>query len=89
MEGGHMGKDDLCWKCQEYLKNLGLDLNKLNPDNHCHHEPKEKPKCWCETHEISSFVFVNDNALEMTAKLKSVKLNTKFCPECGKKLVES
>jgi 4-hydroxy-3-methylbut-2-en-1-yl diphosphate synthase IspG/GcpE len=43
---------------------------------HCHHEPKEKPKCWCE---------INDQYLYRINK-RIVGVEALFCPECGREL---
>lgn len=61
---------DLCWKCREKIP---TSMSCLWDVLHCHHEPKEKEKCWCET---NSCYF---DAMAGTHK-------PKFCPECGKKL---
>ena len=63
--------DGLCWKCREYW-------NKHAPQSgipwlHCHHEPKNKRECWCES--------PTDTRLSAD---ESLSIN--FCPECGKKL---
>jgi len=71
----------LCWECREYWNKFeikSMDL-KFAPYIHCHHESREKVKCWCEgiTWKPSKeHPFVLDGAF------------VKFCLECGKRLYE-
>ena len=62
--------DKLCLKC---LTDWKENVNCLPSWLHCHHEPKEKAKCWCES--------------PMDTRLSADEsLSINFCPECGKKL---
>ncbi len=73
---------DLCWKCRKYYKGSATLYQAIlyQPDSHCHHEPKEEPKCICENRStiIEYFVWHGSE--------KSQNRSIKFCPECGRKL---
>jgi hypothetical protein len=78
----------LCWKCREWLewsiaRGLRHPAVKEDPSSHCHHEPREKEKCWCER-GTTRFVRLErycDGGWESSAAFRS-----KFCPGCGRKL---
>lgn len=63
---------DLCWKCKEYYRGYFP----LNPDVHCHHQPRYKRRCWCDKIENKKDESVID----------AVPVRVLFCPECGKSL---
>jgi len=76
----------LCWECRERWGDHLTDKSNLDrllevdkPWLHCHHEPKEKAKCWCEGDRAllyaKSITTICGNAVEIN-----------FCPQCGKKL---
>jgi len=64
---------DLCWKCKQEM--TAHELGCIQGWSHCHHEPKEKEKCWCE---YGDRVLYNPNGFAYAM--------VKFCPQCGKKL---
>lgn len=72
--------EDLCWKCREDFMvrchDYGLDGYFADHFLHCHHEPNEKPKCWCE----------EMNCTPGYRQLNQTVVFVSFCPECGKKL---
>lgn len=74
--------DTLCWKCREDFDrrchDYGLDGYFANHFLHCHHEPKEKKKCWCEGDMGLVQIKVDQR--------ESVWHRATYCPECGKKL---
>jgi len=70
-----MTESELCWECRDWLK--GSHLLK-DPHNHCHHEPKEKANCWCETWTFPDVINLIDSGN------RTIKPN--FCPQCGRKL---
>lgn len=83
---GDIAKGDLCWECRERLvkwfKRNCPDLQVYTWASeilHCHHEPKEKPKCWCETGYSIGLPFYYVDG-------KVVYISLRFCPECGKRL---
>ena len=75
--------EDLCWKCKDKLEhgNFGV-LADLGQFLHCHHEPKEKPKCWCERvggiHLFSAYIRFEGH--------EEMPIRMYFCPECGRPL---
>jgi hypothetical protein len=73
-----MSEKDLCWECRKDLHSMVI-----NGSDHCHHEPKEKEKCWCEPlidpTEKYTVVLNNRSGREEVLRLK-------FCPECGRSL---
>jgi hypothetical protein len=73
--------DNLCWKCREFAQKQHWDL--ADPSLHCHHEPKEKQKCWCERFPRGNFHVGHKSGLH-EEDLEFNKIN--FCPECGRKL---
>ncbi len=75
--------EGLCWKCKKELTEIEKKFYGYGSTIwwHCHHEPKEKPKCWCE--KIGTRAFPQCFYLECQNGI----LN--FCPQCGEKLIES
>jgi hypothetical protein len=71
-----MSEKDLCRKCLKYHKNKFGD-EEVWPDQHCHHEPKEKEKCWCA--EPLNFGITYH-------RIDDKGININFCPQCGKPL---
>ena len=67
---------DLCDKCLKEWWEKERDMNgyvKLIPvATHCHHEPKEKEKCWCQKFEEDSVIKIYANQF--------------YCHQCGRKL---
>jgi len=76
--------ETLCWKCKEQLETVRINRLKVTDYTlgflHCHHEPKEKPKCWCEQSDIKIY-FDIVRCLERLSNMPA-----KYCPECGRKL---
>jgi hypothetical protein len=71
-------ENELCWKCRDYYLNKYGSNCYFTPNQHCHHEPKEKEKCWCEYAEKErTGRYPTKGALGFKAL---------YCPECGKKL---
>ena len=67
--------EELCWKCLQNLNSAErLCFKGGQTWWHCHHEPKEKPKCWCESERFKGFF----------STASAYRVN--YCPECGKKL---
>jgi hypothetical protein len=78
--------EELCWKCEEWMISHGI--TKCPPD-HCHHEPKEKPKCWCEgegEHRIQKFCTPYNYLGGRRYYTMMPVEKAKFCPDCGRKL---
>ena len=78
--------EELCWKCKEALADLDISLRgsmlDVRPYLHCHHEPKEKPECWCESgHTIDSM----GNGIAKTS-IHGELIERNFCIRCGRKL---
>ena len=82
---------DLCWKCKRELEEYyGCNIEKIDyplaRNAHCHHEPKEKKECWCQTPK--------NNRSQATRVFEDSEGRYKwfpvsnFCPECGRKLNE-
>ena len=73
-----MGK--LCWSCKE--KWLALSANNaINFDLlHCHHEPKEKPDCWCKV--VTNLIQAENFSITILGK----EVRVTHCPQCGRKL---
>jgi hypothetical protein len=75
----------LCWKCREkWEKEHGVAG--LSPDIwswlHCHHEPKEKEKCWCElTGGIDSRGRFRGHCIAFEGGTTCPII---YCRECGK-----
>jgi hypothetical protein len=71
--------EGLCYKCLDTLNALNNDISSLRNwmRGHltCHHEPKEKPLCWCRQGLDRSFV---DSGYQF------VKIY--YCPQCGRPL---
>jgi hypothetical protein len=69
---------ELCWKCKEEWGPYGQETWA-----HCHHEPKEKPKCACDCTQFRDMkVFAHEiNTGDQWNLGPSV-----FCPKCGRKL---
>lgn len=78
-----MSKKDLCEECKfDYEIRFGhtnQPFISYQKWAHCHHEPKEKQKCWCEMTEDSS-----PKRVKVWDGLGYVPLN--FCPECGRRI---
>ncbi len=74
---------ELCWKCREkWIAVMGDNLD-CNPLIHCHHEPKEKEKCWCE----DEYRKINlDCGYRGKLRLNEVLIEMHFCPQCGRSL---
>lgn len=70
--------EGLCWECKQAILDKWGDKAFFLPWQHCHHEPKEKPKCWCENRYMHSGMYVKINDDQVS------QMN--FCPECGRKL---
>ncbi len=74
---------DLCWKCREYPYGETTSVDRDSPWVHCHHEPKEKAKCFCEyervtrTDMVSAQEKVGDKIVEHFRRVN-------FCPQCGR-----
>ena len=68
---------DLCWKCKDYLRSTGI--RPVGPSEHCHHLPREKPKCWCETKEYST-------KAGLVRMVDGSNATFNYCPECGRVL---
>ena len=65
---------DLCWKCREKIGHInGVECSFAW--THCHHEPKEKEKCWCDG-STGKEIWYNEKD----------KWKISFCPVCGRKL---
>ncbi len=64
----------LCWECKEYARGNNVIIL---PWDHCIHEPKERPKCYCGTHLQVKGLYINIGD-------EAVKFN--FCPQCGKEI---
>ncbi len=65
-----MSEKDLCDECLKFSKDNKLEIF---PDTHCHHEPKEKEKCWCDLPKEERYTVVQGHFAS-------------FCLECGKPL---
>ena len=73
----------LCWKCRERFKGSGNPyIDTIVDTLHCHHEPKEKEKCWCEYDYKNPFYVECSDADQPDVKSYRIK----FCPVCGRKL---
>ncbi len=67
-----MAESELCWECKEKARGYV----RLNPWVHCHHEPKEKSKCWCMRNSgPGKHSIIGDETVKVI-----------FCPECGRML---
>ena len=75
-----MSSEDLCYRCFNELINKGYHIT---AHTHCHHEPKEKEKerakCFCCLD--GGFI-----PLYRTSRVYEDVRDSKFCPECGRKL---
>ncbi len=71
-----MSEKDLCYKCLELFNADYPMVKRIHSWLHCHHEPKEKEKCWCE-HHPNREVFYNGNWHKAS-----------YCPECGTPLTQ-
>jgi hypothetical protein len=84
--------EGLCWKCKEKLLKmrheatgvsfLQLDVIEMFEKMSCIHEPKGKPKCWCEY----SHNFEQEKVLLKWLPGEDKCFTISFCPVCGKKL---
>lgn len=74
-KGDHMAENGFCWKCARYVEELLQEgkIEKIYPWDHCHHEPKEKPECWCDSHGKIPVGFLEPKQMN-------------FCPQCGRGL---
>jgi hypothetical protein len=71
--------EGLCWKCKEQFH---LWVGSGAPWVHCHHEPKEKPKCWCEyKHDLKQ-----EKVILQWLPGENKAFDISFCPVCGRKL---
>ncbi len=68
------GGQELCWKCKGKLDQVPLNVRDFL---HCHHDPKEGLKCWCETRIRK--------CREYTV-IQGYTVGVIFCPQCGKRL---
>lgn len=75
-----MSKEELCWECKEYISNKYGPMAYYPPFQHCHHEPKEKPRCSCYEFNPSS------KTCMVYYKVGSGSLELNYCPKCGRKL---
>ena len=66
-----MSYTELCLKCRESFTERRLYPQ---PNDHCHHEEKEK--CWCEY----------DRPRKKLKSFEDGEVDLNFCPECGRKL---
>lgn len=82
MEDCVFSNPELCWKCREERRIGGWIA--CVPGDHCHHEPREKPKPRCNVCGYGSFRITVDNEYERMGY--KVCISIKFCPECGRKL---
>ena len=71
--------EGFCWKCARYVEKLLIEgtIGGVYPWDHCHHEPKENTKCWCENYSVEKF----GKYAEVYGKI----LPLIFCPQCGRK----
>ena len=82
---------ELCWKCREFMEAVRFQNTSYI---HCHHEPKEKPKCWCEypnyikeySYQAKDIKFRGIQILKTNDHLVHSICALNFCPQCGKKL---
>lgn len=72
-------ENELCWECKEGFKKLGIEKFEVF---HCHHEPKENLKCWCENGRTIDLM---DNGVAKTS-IHGELVERNFCLKCGKKL---
>lgn len=81
-----MSKKELCFQCLEDM----TDSEKQVLENtdpiwwHCHHEPKEKPVCWCHITGVTTGT--KDFMQWWKSLYPHHKFDIKFCPKCGRKL---
>lgn len=90
--------EGLCWKCKQVLDGLNEDKDvppsikmALPLISHCHHEPKKKPKCWCERDYIHDgcrrkFVVVELIDKNVGHEYRDALCPFLHCPECGRPL---
>ena len=69
--------NELCWKCRDFILEHHFSKDFFDGPFHCHHEPKEKEKCWCE-------ICFYDREIKHYPSGYVIK--AKFCPECGRSL---
>ncbi len=73
---------NLCWECQKEMDLQGYV--RPHPWVHCHHEPKEKPKCWCE-YDLEKKLQLNYAEPYYPSRI-GVAYKPTYCPDCGRKL---
>jgi len=66
--------EGLCWECKQAILDKWGKKAFFLPWQHCHHEPKEKPKCWCE-YKFGQKLYYNGQEFTIN-----------FCPQCGRRL---
>jgi hypothetical protein len=72
-------ENKLCYKCMEKWEGYwepGMRRSDYSPWLHCHHEPKERPKCWCEDNSTMK--------IERYRGFNWEPFKVNFCPQCGK-----
>jgi len=74
--------EGLCWKCAMDWKARYHNVEIIPLYAHCHHEPKERPKCWCDDIKAKTTI-VEAFGAEWEERI-AIKVN--FCPQCGRKL---
>jgi len=74
---------ELCWKCKEERNKMGYPTT--IPGDHCHHEPKEKPKSVCSVCGYGTFRVSVDNWSNWPSRPK-LNILIHFCPWCGRDL---
>ncbi len=91
-----MGQSELCKECLVAIARMSSKLC-LTPDmekllfliSHCHHEPKEKQKCWCEGYGKGEIKLDVARMVDFTFHGRiTAPVYVRFCPECGRKLNE-
>ncbi len=71
------GEQRLCLECKEkWEKVYGVKSGEMYWI-HCHHESREKPKCWCE---------IRDRDCREYVVIHGCTVGVEFCPQCGRKL---
>jgi hypothetical protein len=78
--------EGLCYKCRQAILDKWGNKAFFLPSQHCHHEPKEKLKCWCEYDRLKKIQlnYAPMNRYDITNI--GVPYTPNFCPECGRKL---
>ena len=74
---------ELCFECKKRLLDGGYTT--LAAILHCHHEPKEGPKCWCEytnyDEGLDTFILIK----KIGNQIEDAFCALNFCPQCGRK----